>query len=71
VVADLGDGDDRLYASGVDHRVSVLAGPGADTVDVANGGVDSVACGPGADTVVADAWDAVAADCETVQRTPV
>jgi Ca2+-binding RTX toxin-like protein len=41
---------------------------GNDTIEVRDGDVDSVSCGPGADRVVADAADAVAADCETVDR---
>ena len=43
-------------------------GSGNDTIDARDGERDSVTCGPGADTVKADSADAVAPDCETVER---
>ncbi len=46
----------------------VIAGAGADRVQVAFGGVDRVDCGAGADIVSADAGDRVAASCEVVSR---
>ncbi len=46
----------------------VLAGGGADRVQVAFGGVDRVDCGTGIDIVSADASDRVAANCEIVSR---
>jgi hypothetical protein len=46
----------------------VLAGGGADRVQVAFGGVDNVDCGVGTDIVSADAADRVAASCEVVSR---
>jgi hypothetical protein len=49
-------------------RDRVLAGPGNDTVYAADGGRDVIACGPGRDRVVADRIDAVARDCERVER---
>ncbi len=59
-------GRDLLHsARGGDH---VLAGPGNDRVLARNGHFDLIGCGPGIDTVVADASDAVAADCERVRR---
>lgn len=41
---------------------------GNDTIDVADGELDSVTCGVGTDTVTADAGDTVAPDCEQVTR---
>jgi Ca2+-binding RTX toxin-like protein len=41
---------------------------GNDTIDARDGERDSVTCGAGADTVKADPADAVAPDCETVER---
>ncbi len=46
----------------------VLAGGGADRVQVAFGGVDRVDCGVGIDIVSADAADHVASNCEIVSR---
>ena len=46
----------------------VLAGGGADRVQVAFGGIDSVDCGAGIDIVSADASDRVASNCEIVSR---
>ena len=41
---------------------------GNDTIDARDGERDSVTCGAGADTVYADTADAVAPDCETINR---
>ena len=41
---------------------------GNDTIDARDGERDSVTCGAGADTVTADPEDAVAPDCETINR---
>jgi BNR repeat-like domain len=46
----------------------IFAGPGADRVQVAFGGIDSVDCGAGVDIVSADATDKVASSCEIVSR---
>jgi hypothetical protein len=46
----------------------VLAGGGADRVQVAFGGIDRVDCGTGIDIVSADATDRVAPNCEIVSR---
>src|SRR4051794_35722331 len=70
-------GDDSL--SGGDGADAIDPGTGADTVDAGPGddvvhardeARDTIACGDGADTVVADAYDSVAADCESVDRGP-
>ncbi len=42
---------------------------GNDTVNAADGEVDSIDCGAGTDAVVADPADVVAPNCETVERT--
>ena len=67
-VAILGDRDDQLVLSAVDHQVTVYAGPGNDQIRTLNSGQDSVTCGIGVDTVYADVIDVVAADCESVTR---
>ncbi len=41
---------------------------GNDTIEAADGEVDSIDCGAGTDKVVADAADVVAPNCETVER---
>ncbi len=41
---------------------------GNDTVNAADGEVDSIDCGAGTDTVIADPADVVAPNCETVER---
>jgi Ca2+-binding RTX toxin-like protein len=43
-------------------------GSAADTIDARDGEADTISCGPGPDRVLADAADAVASDCETVER---
>ncbi len=43
-------------------------GQGDDTIDVRDGEADSVTCGIGTDKVTADAADAIAADCEQVDK---
>ena len=64
-------GDDTLTGGGGDDIVD--GGSGADTISgdagddvilARDGEVDRIACGDGVDSVVADAQDAVAADCE-------
>src|SRR3954470_5418742 len=46
----------------------VVGTRGADLIDVAGGGRDTVRCGRGVDTVVADRGDVVGADCDVVAR---
>jgi len=69
-----GSGADRVVAGNSELREEVEAGPGDDTIDVAEGGGDSVACGDGADTAVADASGPARDElsgCETtITRTP-
>jgi hypothetical protein len=64
-----GAGDDTIDGGGGADAID--AGNDADTVSATDGATDTIACGPGADTVVADAFDVVAADCETVDRAAV
>jgi hypothetical protein len=45
-------------------------GKGNDTILAVDGTRDVVDCGPGKDTVDADKKDAVAKNCEHVQRAP-
>jgi len=60
VAVALGDGNDRLSAGTAPVPLSVDAGDGNDTVDVADGQPDTVACGAGADDAShADAQDAL------------
>jgi hypothetical protein len=73
---DGGPGNDLLVtAAGADVVTgglgvdSIDAGPGDDDIRVRDGLADAVTCGEGADRVDADAFDVVAADCETVART--
>ncbi len=72
------DGNDLLVAAGGADLAdpgqgadTVDAGAGDDSVEAADGERDTIACGTGADRVVADQLDAVAADCETVDRRQV
>jgi Ca2+-binding RTX toxin-like protein len=51
-----------------DGTENVVGGAGNDTISVRDGATNDVTCGAGADQVVADAFDVVAADCETVDR---
>jgi Ca2+-binding RTX toxin-like protein len=46
----------------------VLAGSGADKIDVRNRKVDRVDCGTGRDTVLADRNDKVGLNCERIKR---
>jgi len=71
------DGDDVLAGGGADDvligglGVDELSGDGgADDIRVRDGIQDLVRCGDGADRVDADTLDEVAADCETLVRTP-
>ena len=52
------------------HWIQCRSPYGNDKIDARDGEVDSVTCGVGEDTVEADLGDTVAADCETVHRTP-
>jgi Ca2+-binding RTX toxin-like protein len=73
-----GDGNDDLWAlargdvtapNGQDTAGDVLHGEGGDDVfHVRDGEQDVVDCGAGADTVLADRFDVVTSDCETVRR---
>ena len=60
-----GRGDSISGTPAADH---VVSGRGADRVQVAFGGKDSVDCGAGIDIVSADAADRVAPNCEIVSR---
>jgi Ca2+-binding RTX toxin-like protein len=60
ISADLAGGDCGPYWCKHPH--------GNDTINAADGEIDTIACGPGQDTVNADAADIVAPDCETVTR---
>lgn len=63
-----GAGNDTL-AGGAD--ADQLSGDaGADVIRARDGSADTVACGIDGDTVTADWNDAVAADCESVSRSP-
>ena len=46
----------------------LLGGGGRDRIDSRDRAADQVSCGNGQDVVYADAKDAVAGDCESVQR---
>jgi Ca2+-binding RTX toxin-like protein len=67
-----GDGND--YITGNAGANSLTGGPGDDHLtglggaDLIDGGAgsDTIGCGDGSDTVANDAWDGVAADCETL-----
>jgi Ca2+-binding RTX toxin-like protein len=61
-----GGGSDRLTGAGGADALD--GGAGDDVIDAADGAADTVTCGAGSDSVQADAQDAVAADCEHVDR---
>jgi len=63
-----GDGDDELDGGG---GRDVLSGQGGDdAIGARDGKVDAVSCDGGTDSVLADRFDAVSRDCETVSRQP-
>ncbi|WP_028062248.1 calcium-binding protein [Solirubrobacter soli] len=64
-----GPGNDHLAGAGGSDTLD--GGGGDDTIDAADGNADAVLCGDGDDTVHADATDAVAGDCEHVDRPAV
>jgi len=64
-----GDGNDLL--DGGPGADALDGGPGDDRIDARDGFADQIACGPGRDVVVADGFDTVAADCESVDRATV
>ena len=73
-----GDGDDSVAGGGGNDAVdggsgidSLDGGPGDDRLGARDGFGDHVTCGEGADQVVADSFDDVAGDCETVGRATV
>ena len=73
-----GDGNDRLSGAGGGDVLDGGAGAdgfdggaGDDRVLSADGLAERVACGDGSDRVEADTVDDVAADCESVSRSPV
>jgi RTX calcium-binding nonapeptide repeat (4 copies)/PASTA domain len=60
------EGPDELTGGGgVD---TLLGGDGGDSIEARDGIRDDIECGAGSDQVRADAVDAVAADCEDVER---
>jgi dipeptidyl aminopeptidase/acylaminoacyl peptidase len=61
-----GLGDDRLY--GGPGRDRLAGDAGSDTIVARDGGADIVRCGSGRDSVRADRLDAVASDCERLER---
>ncbi len=61
-----GTGADRL--TGGPGKDTLLGGAGNDTIVSRDGTRDIVNCGPGRDVVVADRFDTVARNCETVRR---
>jgi PASTA domain len=72
-----GDGSDRIY--GGSYEDVLVGGKGTDWINgydrddwinVRDGVFDEVQCGGGIDTVFADELDAVAGDCEHVDRLP-
>lgn len=62
----VGDRQSRCNEYACDLIVS-----GNDTIEAADGEVDSISCGPGSDVVRADTIDIVDATCETVDRVAV
>lgn len=69
---DLGPGRDRTRETGRAAN-TVRGGSGSDSIDMRDadpnpGTRDTVACGSGRDRVLADAYDTVARDCESVAR---
>ncbi len=66
-----GPGTDTIFGDDTGSYCSIYSCQlpfGNDTIDVRDGEADNVDCGVGADKVVADALDAVAPNCETVDR---
>jgi hypothetical protein len=61
-----GGPDDLTAGQGSNH---VVAGPGADTVDTANGAVDRIECGAGLDRATVDRHDSTSG-CERVRLSP-
>jgi len=75
---DGGPGDDQLYGGddadvliGGDGHDSLFGGAGDDRLELRDGLFDQGSCGTGTDTAVADALDALTADCEDLQLPPV
>jgi hypothetical protein len=73
-----GAGNDTLAGAAGDDTIdggvgqdSLDGGDGADTLLGRDATADQVACGAGVDSVVADAVDAVALDCEQIDRGPI
>jgi len=76
-ICSLGPSNDTIYGGPGNDKI--LAGPGGDVIyggggndyiDARNGAVDKIFCGPGHTTVIAEQFDQVAPDCETVIRVP-
>jgi hypothetical protein len=72
-----GPGNDSLYGDGGSDSTDggpggdlLSGGSGNDAHNSRDGARDSVTCGPGVDTVTADWADAIATDCESVDRGP-
>jgi Ca2+-binding RTX toxin-like protein len=61
-------GGDRDQVAGGSGNDTLRGGPGNDIVAARDLSKDKVECGPGDDAVVADPFDSVAADCESVSR---
>ena len=59
-------GNDRIWG-GID-RDRLSGGSGNDWLRSLDGAPDTVSCGSGIDQVIADRRDAVARDCESVNR---
>jgi hypothetical protein len=64
----LGGGDDQLTLLRGSIPTHVFTNSGNDTIDSRNNTIDRIACGAGVDTVLTDGADAIAADCENVER---
>lgn len=69
------DLSNALYGEAGNDTITGGAGPdlldgdaGDDVIEARDGAVDDVRCGPGNDRAVVDVGDAVAPDCETVER---
>jgi Ca2+-binding RTX toxin-like protein len=60
-----GGGDTLDGQGGAD---TIEGGDGDDRIAARDGATDTITCGTGNDTVDADAYDQLAADCETVDR---
>jgi Ca2+-binding RTX toxin-like protein len=79
-----GPGNDTLYGQGGDDQIhggagddyivggsghdAIWGGDGNDVIDVRDGEPDIVSCGGGYDRVLADQFDRIAPDCESVSR---